>query len=431
MIPASFDRAKIPHKPGIYIYKGTLKAPLENGSLSSSAYKDKSGKILYVGKAIDLYHRVSSYFSGLHDPKTTQLVSEITGIETIIVESELEALILEANLIKKYLPPFNIKLTDDKDYLYIKITKEEYPQIMVARKQDLKDAKEYFGPFPSGKTVRETLKRLRRVFPWCANPKGKRACFYYHISQCSGPCAGVIEKNEYKKIISQFSKFMQGKKDEVVKEYEKELKICVKKLEFEKAEQIKKTINGLKYLLQSNNAAVYLENPNFVEDQTKKALIDLKNVLNLDKIPVRIECFDISNTMGQKAVGSLVVLTDGEIDKKWYRRFRIQSEAKPNDILMMREMVRRRCKHTEWPKPDLILVDGGKGQVSAIVVEVAQAGWDVPVYGLAKKMEWVIASDYSIIKLPRVSLALKMLQKVRDEAHRFAITYHKKLRKII
>lgn len=414
MIPSSFDPAKIPHKPGIYIYK------------------DSKGKILYVGKAIDLYNRVSSYFRGrYHDPKTTKLVSEISDLETIIVESELEALILEANLIKQYLPPFNIKLTDDKDYLYIKITKEEYPQILVARKQDLSDAKEYFGPFPSGRTVRETLKKLRRIFPWCSNPKGGRACFYHHLKLCSGPCAGKIGKEGYNKIIKQFSKFLHGKLKEVLEDYEKEMKVDVANLEFEKAEQIKKTIEGLKYLLQSNKLSVYLENSNFIEDQTKKALENLKTILKLDRIPQRIECFDISNIMGKEAVGSMVVLTNGEIDKKWYRKFKIKTLNTPNDVLMMREMVGRRIKHDEWAKPDLILVDGGKPQVGAVVKEISEQKWEVPVFGLAKRMEWVITSDYSTIKLPRASLALKILQKIRDEAHRFAIIYHRKLRKIV
>lgn len=409
MIPVFFDRSRVPHKPGIYIYK------------------DCKGKILYVGKAIDLYHRVSSYFSGSHDPKTTNLVSEISDLETIIVESELEALILEANLIKKYLPPYNIKLTDDKDYLYIKITKEEYPQISVARKQDLSDAKEYFGPFPSGRTVRETLKKLRRIFPWCSNPKGKRPCFYYHLNLCAGPCAGKIEKETYNKIIKTFSKFMQGKSNEVLEDYEKEMKTLVSNLEFEKAEQLKKTINGLKYLLQSNNTSVYLENPNFIEDQTKKALENLKYVLKLDVIPERIECFDISNIIGKEAVGSMVVLTNGEIDKKWYRKFKIKTSGKPNDVLMMKEIIERRIKHDEWPKPDLILVDGGKGQVGAVIKGIGDK-WKIPIFGLAKRMEWIIASDYSIIKLSRSSFALKILQKIRDEAHRFAIAYHRKLR---
>lgn len=427
MIPAFFDSKKIPHKPGIYLYK------------------DEAGKILYVGKAIDLYHRVSSYFSGkYHDPKTTTLISEIKGLDTIIVDSELEALILEANLIKRYLPPFNIKLTDDKDYLYIKITKEEYPQILVARKQDLKDAREYFGPFPSGTTVRVTLKKLRKIFPWCNSMgyvssvkyhglrnKKQRPCFYYHLGLCSGPCAGQIGKTEYNKIIKQFSRFMQGKSDDVLKEYEMEMKEDVKMLEFEKAEKVKKTMEGLRYLLQSNNTSIYLENPNFIEDQTKKALENLKTVLSLDKIPQRIECFDISNIMGKEAVGSMVVLVDGEIDKKWYRKFKIRAIGKPNDVLMIREMVGRRCKHYDWPKPDLIIVDGGKPQVGGVVKEIAAAGWKVPVFGLAKRMEWVISADYSIIKLSRASLALRMIQKIRDEAHRFAITYHRKLRKTV
>lgn len=424
MFPTTLDRTKIPHRPGVYIFK------------------DSAERIIYVGKAIDLYHRVASYFSTSHiggaTSKTAALVAIIVSVNTIIVESELEALILEANLIKKYLPPYNIRLTDDKDYLYIKVTNEEYPRILTARKSELLDAKDYFGPFPSSRTVRETLKKLRKIFPWCTNPYGKRPCFYYHLGQCPGPCAGQIDQKEYGKIINRFRKFMEGKKAELVDNLTKEMQEHAGKQRFEQAQADKRILAGLEYLTQSNQAHVYLENPNFVEDQNRLAVIQLKKDLHLTTFPERIECYDISNIQGHQAVGSLVVLTGGDIDKKWYRRFKIHplrqpadgKEGKPDDVGMMAEILQRRLKHDEWPKPDLILVDGGKGQVSAVVGEVIKKGCKVPVFGLAKKMEWLYSEGGDIIKLPRSSLSLRLLQKIRDEAHRFAITYHRKLRNV-
>lgn len=387
--------------------------------------------MIYVGKATDLYHRVSSYFSGSPDyPKTAALVENTRSLQTIEVLSELEALILEANLIKKYLPQYNIRLTDDKDYLYIKITKEEFPRIITARKSELKGALEFFGPLPSSRIIKSTLKKLRRIFPWCANPYHKRPCFYYHLGLCPGPCAGKINQQDYRKIINSFSKFMQGKKDELVDSLQQEMTEYSQKLEFEKAQQIKKMLDGLEYLLQPNRVDAYLENPNFLEDQNRLALEELQKELGLKILPSRIECYDISNIGGQLAVGSLVVLTEGDIDKKWYRKFKIRLEGRPNDAGMIAEILRRRVKHKEWPIPDLILVDGGRGQVRAVIQETEKAGWDIPVYGLAKKMEWLYPKDGEIIKLPRSSLSLRLLQRIRDEAHRFAITYHRKLRRL-
>lgn len=403
------DRSKIPHRPGVYIYK------------------DKSGKVIYVGKAIDLYHRVASYFNGHADlPKTTALVSEINGVETVVVESELEALILEANLIKKYLPAFNVSLKDDKDYLYISITKEDFPKIVTSRKKDLKVMKKFWGPFPSSRTVRTTLKMLRRVFPWCSG--GKRACFYYHLGLCPGACIGAINRQDYQKIISRFSKFMEGKKEELVEELMEEMMAASDKQNFEDAGRIKKIIEGISYLTQTNRASIYLENPNFLAEENQLALVQLQKDLALSKLPDRIEGYDISNIQGKEATGSMVVLTNGEIDKSQYRRFKIKISGRPNDVGMMREMMRRRLRHLEWPKPDLIIMDGARGQVRGVQVELGTKNLDVPVYGLAKRMEWLYPAEGEVIKLPRKSLSLKLLQKLRDESHRFAITYHRKLR---
>ncbi len=409
---SSLDKSLIPHKPGVYIYKNSTR------------------DVIYVGKAIDLYHRVASYFlKNQHDIKTEKLVSEINSLETIIVSSDLEALILEANLIKKYLPQFNIKLTDDKDYLYIKVTKEDFPKIITARKNEVLDARVYFGPFPSSNTVRSTLKKLRKIFPWCNGiSKNHRACFYYHLGLCPGSCIAKISKGDYNKNIRRFSKFMEGKTDEVINDLQKEMNIYAKNLEFEKAQSMKKTLEGLEYLTQARNIQVYLENPNFMEDQIQKSLESLKDTLKLKDLPHRIECFDISNIQGKDAVGSLVVLTEGEIDKKWYRKFKIRLSSEPNDIAMMREVLQRRFKHDEWPKPDVILVDGGRGQVNTAFEELRQANWDIPIFGLAKRMEWLYPPKEGIIKLSRSSLSLRLLQKIRNEAHRFAVTYHRKLR---
>lgn len=428
MIPPFFDKSKLPHKSGVY------------------QFLDNEGNVLYAGKAIDLYHRVASYFNKDVSGKTAALVSRIASVETIIVESELEALILEANLIKKYLPPFNVRLTDDRDYLYIGITKEDFPEVITFRKQDLKQLKKFFGPFPSSRTVKDTLKLLRRVFPWCSNPPKMnaqsrfvnsipnrdwkpRACFYYHLGLCPGACVGLIDKEDYNQIIRKFSKFLEGKKEELIKELTEEMMKLSAEQKFEEAAKVKKILDGINYLTQTNRAQVYLENPNFLEEETKLALSGLQKALNLPKIPERIEGYDISNILGKEAVGSMVVLTSGEIDKSQYRKFKIKSGfAGPNDVGMHKEMIRRRLKHPEWPTPDLIIVDGGRAQARAVSYEVQVTGFKIPVFGLAKRMEWLYPPQGELIRLPGKSLSLRLLQKLRDESHRFAVAYHRKLR---
>lgn len=416
MIPAFINKSQLPHKPGVYIYRRSLKS-------------SPKGQVIYVGKAIDLYSRVSSYFSGEQTLKTAAMVSEIASVETIIVESELEALILEANLIKKYLPEFNIRLTDDKDYLYIKITREDFPKVLTARKHALKDSLKYFGPFPSSRTVKETLKSLRKVFPWCSNPPTRKsiACFYYHLGLCPGACVGKVSIVEYRKNIFRLSQLLEGKKENLIAELSKEMDELAKKQKFEKAGSTKKMIMGIVYLTEPNRIKSYLENPNFLENQRELALKALQDALKLPELPKRIEGYDISHIQGKEATGSMVVLTDGEIDKSQYRKFKIRLAGRPNDVGMHREMMRRRLKHTEWPKPDLIIIDGGRGQVNAVNNELLTLS-KLPIFGLAKRMEWLYAPGVEIVKLPKKSPALQLLQRLRDESHRFAISYHRKLR---
>ena len=437
MLPSFIANSQIPHKPGIYIYK------------------DKNGKVIYVGKAVDLFSRVSSYFSkSWHDVKTTKLVENINDIETVIVESEIEALILEANLIKKFMPLYNIRLTDDKDYLYIVILDEEFPKVITARKKDLVKVKKWFGPYPSATTVKQTLKKLRRVFPWCSNPlgsrtnKNKRPCFYYHIGQCPGACVGTISKEEYMKIIKRFSKFLDGKKSELLEELSKEMEQLSKEQKYEEASGIKKIIEGINYITAPTKITNYLVNPNFLEDLNQNSLEELQKALNLPELPIRIEAYDISNFQGKEATGSMVVLTNGEIDKSQYRRFKIKITGKPNDYAMHQEMMSRRLKHDEWPLPQLFLIDGGRGQVTAVHTVILNVVKDlskkspetdssampqndisrIPIYGLAKREEWLYPPEGEVVKLSKRNLGLRLLQKIRNESHRFAITYHKKLR---
>lgn len=416
MLPSFIDPELIPHKPGVY------------------RYKDAVGKIIYVGKAVDLRNRVSSYFNGqAKDTKTHHLVQNIASVETTVVESEIEALILEANLIKQYLPIYNIKLTDDKDYLYVGITKEEYPKVITLRKHDIQKMAKYFGPFPSSTTVKQTLKKLRRVFPWCSNPIGpknktKRPCFYYHIGQCPGACIGVILPEEYKQILNRFSKFMEGKKQELLDDLQTEMTERADRMEFEQAAKIKKIIDGIAYLTSPTKIQGYLENPNFLDNLNQQGMEDLQSALKLPTLPRRIECYDISNFQGTDATGSMVVLTNGEIDKSQYRRFKIKISGKPNDYAMHAEMAQRRLKHPEWPLPDLFIIDGGRGQVQAVYQVHQKAGIKVPIFGIAKRMEWLYPPEGEVVKLPKRNMGLRLIQKIRDESHRFAITYHRKLR---
>jgi len=477
MLPSFITQDLIPHKPGIYIYK------------------DKNGKVIYVGKAVDLYSRVSSYFNNTwKNVKTAKLVENIVSAETIIVQSEIEALILEANLIKKFMPLYNIRLTDDKDYLYVVVTDEEYPKVITARKKDLIKVKKWFGPYPSATTVKTTLKKLRRVFPWCSNPLGSRtnkikgrglldsytrsgtiakigkACFYYHLNQCSGACVGTISKEDYNKVVNRFSKFLDGKKQELLEELSNEMELYSKDLEYEDAAKVKKIIEGINYITAPAKISNYLVNPNFLEDLNQNSLQELQKALNLPELPVRIEAYDISNFQGKEATGSMVVLTNGEIDKSQYRRFKIKITGKPNDYAMHAEMMGRRLKHDEWPLPQLFLIDGGRGQVTSVkdiidkhaaslrdheLAKQSQSAKDsslasdknpdnsgiassempprndvskIPIYGLAKREEWLYPPEGEVIKLPKKNLGLRLLQKIRNESHRFAITYHKKLR---
>ncbi len=399
-------------------------------------FLNSNGDVLYVGKAINLRERVKSYFTKRGDigEKTNILISQIDSVKTIRVESEIESLLLEANLIKKYQPKYNIKLTDGKAYPLIRITvKDIYPKVLIARKTD--DPRSlYFGPFPNANAMRLVLKTIRRIFPFqsVVNHPNK-TCFYYHIGLC--PCPGVLNDKEYKKTIKHIVKLLNGKTKSVIGDLEKERNALSKNQEFEKALQVQTKIDAINLVTSKfYKPFEYEKNPNLREDIRSQELALLKNELNNKEMDVkkldRIECYDISNTSGKSAVSSMVVFINGEKEPSLYRKFKIRGPYNdlPNDFAMMEEVVGRRLRHKEWDKPDLIIVDGGKGQVSSALKALKKENLKIPVVGLAKQEEIIITSDFKEIKLPKNSRQLHLVMRIRDEAHRFAITYHRKLR---
>ncbi len=411
-----------------------MKISLTELPQSSGVYlfKNYSGQIIYVGKAVNLKSRVSSYFQkNIQTEKTRLLVSEIKSLEFIKVDSEIDALLLEAKLIKKYQPIFNSQLKDDKDYLYILITKEEFPAVITGRKQDLRKAGDYFGPFPSANAARTTLKTLRRIIPFRINcrPNSGRACLGFHIGLCPGVCAGNISKKDYKKIIGRVKKFLNGDSSKLIKDLESEVKNYSANLEFEKASEIQHKINAIKHITKPvESVEKYLTGPDVLEAKYQKQLEDLTTKLDLKEIPNRIECYDISNISGSNSTGSMVVLINGQISKGDYRRFKIKTVTGINDPAMMKEVLTRRFNN-KWPLPDLVIVDGGKTQLSAGVSALTELNLQIPIVGLAKKLEEIyIPGRLNTVSFSKNSPALFLVQRIRDEAHRFAITYHRYLR---
>lgn len=408
-------------KPGIYLFI------------------DKKNKILYVGKAKNLKKRVNSYFLKNIDlgTKTGILISQIAKIKTIVTNSEIEAFLLENHYIKKYKPKYNIKLTDDKAYPLIRITiKDSYPKVLITRRVNDKKSI-YFGPFPNAAgALRIVLKTIRRIFPYQSVPNhAKRTCLYYHLKLC--PCPPVFDsaqyQKDYKKTIRHIIDFLNGNTKKIIKDLKKERNVLSKNEKFEKANLLQDKINAIKLITDPVYSQFdYKVNPNLDQDLADNPLSSLRYFLSQNGIYVKkmekIECYDISNISGTNATGSLVVFTNGEKDTNWYRRFKIKINIGPNDVAMMEEVLFRRMKHKEWLMPDLIIVDGGKGQVSSALKVLNSMKLNIPLIGLAKKDETIITSDLKEIILLKNSDALKLVMRIRDEAHRFAITYHRKLR---
>ena len=529
-------------------------------------FKDATGKVIYVGKAKNLRNRVRSYFQDARnlDPKTLTMRQRIADLEVIIVDNEVEALILEANLIKKYKPRYNVFLRDDKSYPYIRITNEPFPRVLVTRKI-VRDGSRYLGPYTDVKHLRRIMKTIRKIFPIRSCKyrldaeviarKKVKLCLDYHIHQCQGPCQGLVSEKEYGQMIRQVEQFLKGKTRDLLKELEERMRHEAEVQNFENAARLRDQIQMIRnyyfnaqkvslpdfedrdvvavahqeddacavvfkirdgkvvgrqhfylqgvegktradileqflqqYYLEADTIPGQIllpETPgdseavlrSFLERQAHRkvelvvprigekkklmnlcqknaeyllgeltlqkmkhrekvatAVSELQRMLNLPRLPMRIEAFDISNFQGKDAVASLVCFMNGKPRKSEYRHFRIRSKDTPDDFAMMREVVFRRYHRLleeKKPLPDLILVDGGKGQLSSareVLVKLGLA--DQPIIGLAKRLEEVFLPEVSQPQnIPKRSAALRLLQHVRDESHRFAIEYHRKLRR--
>ncbi len=407
----------LPDNPGIYLYYN----------------KDK--ELIYVGKATSLKDRVSSYFRGQRSPRPIEsMIHEVADIKWQETESVLEAIIAEANAIKKYQPKYNVDGKDDKSWNYIVITKEEYPQVLTlreheARQLDKKAARNYlymFGPYP-GLNTKATMKLLRRMFRFSACQKEKRKkflgkpCLYRQMGLCLGVCTREITPKEYRHIaIRPLVLFLSGRKKQVLKDFEKEMKRAVKEDRFEDAARLRDQISSL----QRIHDMALLSKGFFGNEQ---------QTTNNEQV-VRIEGYDISNLGMTGKVGSMVVFTGGEPDKSQYRKFKIRTVEGQSDVDCLEEVLRRRLKHAEWPYPAVFLIDGGAPQVHRAAAVFKDLGVTIPIVGIAKGPERKRNDFFFGTKDPGfvqwVSKHQETLIKVRDEAHRFAITYQRTLRKL-
>lgn len=404
--------AALPKEPGIY------------------QFYDEKYQLLYVGKSVSLRNRVSSYFTAKNlGPKTSQLVSKIANIKYIQVFSEFEALLLEAKLIRKYMPFYNSAARDDKSPIYIKITSDSIPLITLTRKEKPERGTVLYGPFPSTKIAKNILKLIRRIFPYCQHKNAKKPCLYVHLGLCPFPYAGDEAKEDYLKNVAKIKRLLAADSKTLIRQLLSEMTTAAKYQKFEEAQVTKKQLEQLSYLTTTyHNPDEFLKSPNLVDDLTIARLEELKKVLKLPKIPRRIECYDISNIQGKSGAGSMVVFTGGKKDKSQYRRFKIKLLDTPNDYFMHQEVMTRRLKN-DWPKPDLFIIDGGRGQLTAVAKVLQKFNLDIPIVGLAKRLEEIYTLNVQTpISLPKENKARQLVQEIRDEAHRFAITYHKLLR---
>ena len=538
---------------GAFCYNGTMnnliKSKLELLPTSPGCYihKDKNGTIIYVGKAKNLRNRVRSYFRGSHDTKTEALVSEIVDFEFIVTESNIEALLLEINLIKENKPKYNIMLKDDKSYPFIKITNERYPRLIITR-QVKKDGGLYFGPYPDVGAANEIKRLLDRIFPFrkCTNPPSK-VCFYYHIGQCMAHTVCRKDEAYFKAMSQEVSDFLKGQDDKIIDELKSKMALAAQSMEFERAAEYRDLIQAIGTLrtkqrvmakdLQNRDVFGYYVDkgwmcvqvffvrqgklierdvnlfpyyndpdedfltyvgqfyqekshlvpneiliPQDIDEEAVKALVDTKvlkpqrgekkqlvnlaiknarvsleqkfNLLeksvektqgaieNLGRLlqiptPVRIESFDNSNIMGTSPVSAMVVFVNGKPSKKDYRKYKIKTVVGPDDYASMREVIRRRYGRVQrdgLTPPDLIVIDGGQGQVN-IAKQVIQEelGLDIPIAGLQKNdkhqtHELLFGDPLEVVELSRNSQEFFLLQRIQDEVHRFAITFHRQLR---
>ncbi len=391
---------KLPDSPGVYFFK------------------DEKGTILYIGKATSLRDRVRSYFSAdimaTRGPLIAQMLELATRVDYEKTDSVLEALILEAELIRKFKPNHNTDLKDDKSFNFVVVTKDEFPRVLLVRERILhaSDYLYFFGPFTNGQQLKEAMKIVRKIFPYrdtCMPHSGKE-CFNAQIGLCPGVCAGKISKKEYARIIRNIVLFFRGKKKNLVSKLMREMKAFAKAEEFEKASEHKKTLFALSHI----HDVSLLKRENIYGDLIGARI---KNT--------RIECYDIAHLSGTDTVGAMSVVENGEANKSQYRKFKIKSEG-PNDTKHLSEVLERRLAHNEWPMPNIIAVDGGIAQVNAMKNILIKYGIVIPVVGVVKDEHHrakMIIGDRESARVHEKDILL-----ADQEAHRFAIGYHKYLR---
>ena len=428
-----------------------LEAKLKDLPKSPGVYfhKNKAGDIIYIGKAAVLKNRVRQYFqnSRIRDPKTDALVAEIADVDWIEVETELDALFVEAEYIRRYMPPYNILLRDDKSMAYVRINYDDrHPSVSLTRRP-LDDGARYFGPYFSAFTVKRALRYLRRVFPYSTHTNAipKRACLQYHLGLCPGLEADKTTLKDYRDNLKKLIQYLKGERVAVIKQIEREMRTAAKQRDFEAAAIARNQLFALKELRRQ----IVFSDREFMDMSKDEGLSGLAELLGLYQEPQpsqagavrklrRIEGYDISHMQGTDNVASMVVFVSGVPDKASYRKFNLRIPGN-DDFAHMNEAITRRLRESNrksWGLPDLFLIDGGKGQVNAALQAMQAAGLDIPMIGLAKRIETIILPrklengnwKMEEVNLPDNSHVLKLLQRIRDESHRFAVNYHSVLK---
>lgn len=408
--------SRVPQEVGVYVLK-------------------TGDKFLYIGKAINLQERIKNHFQR-PTYRDNLFIDQVKKIGFIKTDSEIEALILEASLIRKHEPKYNIVWRDDKNYFFVGKTQEDFPQIFITHQK--KPDNNYVGPFVDGKSLKQTLKLLRKVFPFrTCKTLPKRPCLWYQLDRCPAPC--ILEtgagsqipsardkiKKEVKSNIRSILNILRGQKHKVLKDLKREMELASKKQDFEKASNIRDKIFALEKVISHSG----IIEEKLITEEWDKTEKELKNLIGTTKEISKIEAYDISNIQGQESTGSMVTFVNGLPDKNLYRKFRIKISGKPNDVAMLKEVIKRRLTHREWPYPDLILVDGGISQFNATKSVVKNK--KIPVVSIAKRENKLFVKGGRQFFLKNLSREIfNLILQLRDEAHRFAITYHKKLRKI-
>jgi excinuclease ABC subunit C len=384
--------------------------------------KNAAGAVIYIGKAKSLKRRLNSYLGRELSAKSISMFSRVRDIEYILAPTESLALLLESNLIHKYKPRYNISLRDDKSFPFVKITNEEFPVVCITRRKEANGSR-YFGPYTDVKLLRHALKIIRRYFPYrSCKTLPKEACIYYRLKLSPAPCIGKVTKNEYARIIRAISLLLQGNTEALIQDLSRLMFEKAEKKEFEEAAKIRDKIQALGSIGAQGPVA-----------GNQKELESLRGLLDIPLAPERIEAFDISDIGGKEACGSMVSFYRGIADKNNYRRFRIKTVSAIDDYAMLREVIHRRYVRLlkeKLPLPDTVLIDGGKGHLFTAERELTALGIELPLISIAKDREYIyIKGRTEPASFKEDTPALNLIRRIRDEAHRFAISYHHILRR--